>query len=76
MSISNESHYKTRHAPFAPNPFDSISEEEVITIPSHEGVVTSVHQLVNLMSSVNLDSPEFELNVKSISDGSGGRILL
>ena len=38
--------------------------------------VSPLCEIINLMFSVELDSPEAELNATTISDGNGGRILL
>lgn len=35
-----------------------------------------IHRLVELMRTVDINSPEAKLNATSISDGKGGRILL
>lgn len=37
---------------------------------------SSIIELVTLMLSVDIDSPEAELNATSVSDGKGGRIRL
>ena len=44
------------------------SSPSVTTVP--------INNLVNVMKSVNTNSPEAELNSHSISDGKGGRIEL
>ena len=35
-----------------------------------------IHRLVELMRTVDINSPEAKLNATTISDGKGGRILL
>lgn len=43
---------------------------------SLELIENPIFSLVEVMRSVKTDTPEAELNVTTISDGKGGRILL
>ena len=51
-------------------------DTKTITTSNKNNAESPVYSLVSLMSLVNLDSPEAELNATTISDGNGGRILL
>ena len=52
----------------------STHSDNKINETSHDAI--SMKELIEAMKTVDLNSPEARLNVSSISDGKGGRILL
>ena len=57
------------------NVYESKKDDQLINQNSIEEGNT-ISQLVKLMNSVDINSPEAKLNATTISDGKGGRILL
>lgn len=53
-----------------------IKEEAKKAVTDKESESSNILELISLLSSVNIHSPEAELNKNTISDGKGGRILL
>lgn len=54
-------------------------QSDQISEPVKQGVFeesNAIYQLVELMKSVDINTPEAKLNATTISDGKGGRILL
>lgn len=57
--------------------FDEKNIKVKTSIAQNSGnLVSSISELIGLMSTVMLDSPDAELNATTITDGLGGRILL
>lgn len=53
-----------------------IKEEVEKAVTNKENESNNILELISLLSSVDIHSPEAELNKTTISDGKGGRILL